>query len=92
MESVNDFFSDVRTLTEGSPLHADGRFILGVRYPVDEDGCLFEMHFYPNGGQPKITAKWMIDLPSMHEAGATHRELVQKGLDAIHEAYKARGY
>lgn len=90
---MSDFFSDVRDLTEKSPLYGSGQFVLNVRYAISDEGALFEMIFFPNNeGSTKITAKWLIDLPVMHEEGGTHRELVQKGLSAIQEAYVLRGY
>jgi hypothetical protein len=89
---VSDFFADVRDLTEKSPLYGLGKFVLDIRYALGEEGALFEMVFFPSGDRPKIVAKWIIDLMKMSEEGATHRELVQQGLNAIHEAYKAQGY
>jgi hypothetical protein len=86
---VSDFFSDVLELIEKSPLYGKGAFLLNVRYAVDDEGVIFELTFSPEGDS-EIKAKWIIDLPAMHEEGATHRELVQKGLDAIYEAFRAR--
>lgn len=92
MGRVNDFFSDVRDLVDQSPLKGKGTFVLDVRYALSDEGALFEMTFFPGMDRPRIVAKWIIDLMRMAEEGATHRELVQKGLDAVHEAYLARGY
>jgi hypothetical protein len=89
---MNDFFRDVQELTEKSPLYGKGKFVVAIRYALDEEGALFEMIFFPHGERPKIVAKWIIDLLKMSEEGATHRELFQQGLKAIHEAYDARGY
>ena len=89
---MNDFFADVRDLTDRSPLKGKGDFTLNLRYSLSDDGVLFELVFLPLGSRPRITAKWIIDLLKMSEEGATHRELVQKGLDAIQEAFVLRGY
>lgn len=88
-DPVSDFFSDVLDLASKSPLFGTGKFLLNVRYALEEEGALFELSFTPEE-KTQIVAKWIIDLPSMHEEGATHRELFQKGLDAIHEAYQVR--
>jgi hypothetical protein len=89
---IGDLFADVRDLVEKSPLHGRGTFLLNIRYAVDDHGVLFELVFFPDQDRPKIVAKWLIDLMKLAEEGATHRELVQSGLDAVHEAYLARGY
>jgi hypothetical protein len=87
---MSDFFADTRTLVERSPLTTEGTFRVCIRYSLDQDSALFEMNFIPKDDGNPITAKWIIDLLKMSEEGDTHRELVKKGLDAIHEAYRAQ--
>lgn len=87
-----DFFADARDLIARSPLRDKGWFVVDVRYAANDEGALFKLTFFPDNARPRIVAKWIIDLMQMAEEGATHRELIQKGLDAIQEAYTARGY
>lgn len=86
-----DFFADARDLVDKSPLRDKGKFVLNIRYAISEEGALFEMVFFPDSARPRIVAKWVIDLMKMAEEGASHRELIQKGLDSLHEAFQARG-
>jgi hypothetical protein len=88
---MSDFFSDVHELIEASPLWSRGTFVLHIRYAVSDNGVLFELIFTPEGDKPKFVAKWIFDLLKIAQAGETHRDLVQKGLDSIYEAYKLRG-